>query len=92
MFGSSCGLNTLLRANGEDVKTSSGKQAVIWAEQGAWQELEEYCLADTVLTARISSRAEVVLPLTGKGYWVRCFRDTDTHHMAFEAIPVGTGS
>ena len=32
-FGSSCSLNNLLKANGEEVKSSSGAQAVQWAAE-----------------------------------------------------------
>lgn len=66
LFGSSCSLNKLLETNGEPVKTSSGKQAVEWAKQGKWVDLENYCMADTILTHKISTRARVTIPLTNK--------------------------
>jgi hypothetical protein len=66
VFSSSCGLNTMLSSNGEEVKSSCGMQAVLWAREKRWEELEEYCMRDTVLTHRISSMERVELPLTGK--------------------------
>jgi hypothetical protein len=66
VFSSSCGLNTMLRANGEAVKSSCGMQAVYWAREGKWEELDEYCMQDTVLTHVLSSRVRVEIPLTGK--------------------------
>jgi DNA polymerase elongation subunit (family B) len=65
-FSSSCSLNSLLSANGEKVKTSSGMQAVIWAQEKKWDLLEDYCMMDTILTHTISTRKLVILPLTGK--------------------------
>jgi uncharacterized protein YprB with RNaseH-like and TPR domain len=67
-LGSSCSLNNLLLANGHEVKSSNGMQAVIWARQKKWRLLEDYCMKDTVLTYEISQRAlqhPVALPLTG---------------------------
>lgn len=74
-FGSSCSLNRLLEINGEEVKTSSGMQAVIWAKEEKWDELIDYCMADTILTHKISCREKVVIPLTRIGN-VSC-----NHHM-----------
>lgn len=64
LFKTSCSLNNLLLANGEEVKSSSGLQAVQWAKQGKWQELINYCMDDTVLTHKISSRETVLIPTT----------------------------
>ena len=86
VFGSSCGLNKLLQANGEEVKTSSGLQAVEWAKEGKWLDLEDYCMMDTKLTHKISMRGEVVLPLTGKAHMMRCYHDAMTHSLSFEAL------
>jgi hypothetical protein len=66
VFSSSCGLNTMLSANGEEVKNSCGMQAVHWAKEGRWEELDEYCMRDTILTHILSSRTRVHIPLTGK--------------------------
>lgn len=81
-FGSSCGLNKLLMANGEEVKTGSGLQAVQWAKEGEWRKLEEYCMVDTQLTWKISVREDVKLPLTNKGS-VRCRHNPVTHALSF---------
>lgn len=77
-YRSSCSLDNLLRHNGyTELKTSSGLQAVQWAEEGQWDMLEEYCMQDTVLTHKISSEHRqgsciVHLPLTGWGKGVTC--------------------
>lgn len=65
VYGSSCSLNALLAANGKEVKSGSGLQAIEWARQGQWELLEEYCMRDTVLTHEISTTQRVVeLPLS----------------------------
>jgi hypothetical protein len=74
-FGSSCSLNNLLKANGEDVKSSSGAQAIEWAKNQEWELLEDYCMQDTVLTHKISTRAVVHIPLTGWGKTVACMHN-----------------
>jgi hypothetical protein len=75
-FGSSCSLNNLLKANGEDVKSSCGTQAIEWAREGQWQLLEDYCMRDTILTHKISTSASsVCIPLTGWGKDVTCVRN-----------------
>jgi len=71
-FGSSCSLNNLLKANGEDVKSSCGSQAIEWARDGQWDLLEDYCMRDTVLTHKVSTRALVQIQLTGWGKPVGC--------------------
>jgi hypothetical protein len=71
-FGSSCSLNNLLKANGEDVKSSCGSQAIEWAREGKWDLLEDYCMKDTMLTHKISTRGTVNIPLTGWGKEVTC--------------------
>lgn len=76
VFSSSCSLNRLLEANGFRVKTSHGMQAVEWAREKRWQELEDYCMQDTILTHQISSCDDVLIPLTGKRHvWHRRGRD-----------------
>jgi hypothetical protein len=37
-------LNQLLTCNGIPVKTGSGKEAIVYAEQEKWMELGEYCM------------------------------------------------
>jgi hypothetical protein len=72
-FSSSCSLNNLLKANGEEVKSSSGAQAVQWAAEKKWKLLEDYCMQDTILTHCISVHSFVCIPLTGwaKPVWCR---------------------
>lgn len=78
VYGSSCSLNALLTANGKEVKSSSGLQAIEWARQKEWQLLEDYCMRDTILTHEISveDKKMVVLPLsssvTGRMEHVYC--------------------
>ena len=64
VFNSSCSLNNLLAANGQEVKSSTGAQAVEWAKEEKWDELVDYCMADTILTHQISSMPSVRIPLT----------------------------
>lgn len=72
VFGSSCSLNNLLKANGwEQTKTASGAEAVEWANQERWDEIMDYCMMDTKLTYEISVKASVKLPLT-KGPHAMC--------------------
>lgn len=67
LYDSSCSLNNLLAANGYETKTGTGLQAVEWYHEKKWDLLESYCLADTVLTHKISAsiaKVGVVLPLS----------------------------
>lgn len=57
-------LDALLAANGLDGKTGSGKEAVVMARDGRWEELAEYCLDDARATHRVSSLARITLPGT----------------------------
>jgi hypothetical protein len=77
VFGSSCSLDNLLKNNGHEVKTSSGKQAVEWAQKKEYKKLEDYCMQDTVLTHRISTAGLVNIPLTGWCRGVTCLRNKD---------------
>jgi hypothetical protein len=63
LFDCPCSLNRLLNANGHAQKTSSGGQAVVMAAQEDWQQLEDYCLADTTKTRDICLLTTVSLPL-----------------------------
>ena len=85
LFDTSCSLNNLLKANGHAVKTSSGGQAVLMAEQGRWQELEDYCKQDTLKTRDLCKLAKVLIPLRNKRP-VLCqhnWQDTQKHSMCF---------
>ena len=74
-FGSSCSLKNLLQANGMEQKSSHGLQAIEWAKQGNWKDVEDYCMRDAMLTHQISvcnnedsvtsSTGVVTAPLTG---------------------------
>jgi uncharacterized protein YprB with RNaseH-like and TPR domain len=66
-FGSSCSLKNLLAANGLEQKSSHGLQAIEWAKQGNWKDVEEYCMRDAMLTHQVSSRLQgtIMIPLTG---------------------------
>lgn len=64
-FGSSMSLGKVLNANGMHPKISSGKQAVVWAKEGKFQSLMEYCQDDADLTHDISVMREVRMPLRG---------------------------
>ena len=55
-FGSSCSLKNLLQANGMEQKSSHGLQAIEWAKQGNWKDVEDYCMKDAMLTHEISVR------------------------------------
>jgi hypothetical protein len=56
------GLNLLLGMNGFTFKTGSGGEAVVQARMGDWEELGNYCLADSRLTYQISTRPRIALP------------------------------
>lgn len=94
-FGGTCSLNKLLMANGycdggpeSCGKTGTGLQAIEWARNRDWEPLEEYCMADAVLTHRICTQAHkhtIRLPLTG---WAAqgdaaasCSRDPETNEI-----------
>lgn len=78
-FGSSCSLKNLLAANGHEAKSSSGLQAIEWAREGRWKEVEDYCMRDAILThgicCRGSAEKAVRLPLTGWSHPVDCRLD-----------------
>jgi len=84
VFASSCSLNKLLSVNGHSVKTSSGLQAVIWAKEANWKELDDYCMQDTILTHVISRQKRVIIPLTNRQH-VGCIShmERDAHRVLF---------
>lgn len=74
-FASSCSLNKLLLANGYQPKISHGLQAIEWANQGRWEDVEEYCMSDAMLTHSIcTSEKAIMLPLTGWSHPVTCVK------------------
>jgi hypothetical protein len=61
-IGVTFSLDALLAHNGVPGKTGSGCHAIQLAKEGRWEELREYCLNDTRMTHRVSSRPGVLLP------------------------------
>lgn len=62
-LGRTFGLEALLRANGLQGKTGSGKEAVRMAAEGRWAELGAYCMHDTIMTHRVATLPRMALPL-----------------------------
>lgn len=57
-------LDEVLKLNGFECKTADGKQALEWAKNPEdWQKLEEYCMADTMLTYQLSQLSCILTPL-----------------------------
>lgn len=57
-------LDEALKLNGFECKIADGKQALEWAKNpNDWQKLEEYCMADTVLTYQLSQLPCIMTPL-----------------------------
>jgi uncharacterized protein YprB with RNaseH-like and TPR domain len=48
-------LSDVLRLNGVQPKTSSGREAIEMAKQGRWDDLANYCLNDTKITFEMLS-------------------------------------
>ena len=63
-LGVTFSLDALLEANGLHGKTGSGREAVVLAQEGRWDELARYCLHDSVVTHRVSSLPRILLPRT----------------------------
>lgn len=61
-------LDTLLRANDLHPKTASGLQAIEFWRDGKLDELQEYCMADVILTTKLMLLPSLKLP----GDPVRC--------------------
>jgi hypothetical protein len=51
-------------------------QAVEWAKEKNWKDLEDYCMKDTMLTHHISIRGIVHMPLTGWNRQITCIHST----------------
>jgi uncharacterized protein YprB with RNaseH-like and TPR domain len=60
-------LSDVLRLNGVQPKTSSGREAIEMAKAGRWDELANYCLNDTIVTFKMLQKDKV--------YW--------THNLVF---------
>lgn len=52
-----CGLGRLLRLNGLDTKSGTGKAALDMASMGKWDELASYCAKDSKLTYQLTEMA-----------------------------------
>ena len=61
-LGRTFSLDRLLHANGLQGKTGSGLQAVEMARDGRWDELEMYCMHDTIMTHSVASMPACALP------------------------------
>lgn len=55
-------LDRLLIENGKSVKTSKGCFAVDMAREGRWEELEDYCMNDAILTHVITAEETIKIP------------------------------
>jgi hypothetical protein len=62
VFNRTFGLNLLLELNGFEVKSGNGMQAVIYAQEGKWEELESYCADDSRLTWEVSQMTRLLIP------------------------------
>lgn len=63
-IGVTFSLDALLEANGLQGKTGSGRDAVVMARDGRWEDLAKYCLEDSRLTHSVSSLDRIRLPRT----------------------------
>jgi RNase_H superfamily len=52
-------LSDVLRLNGVQPKTSSGREAIEMAKEGRWDELADYCLNDTKVTFDLLAKERV---------------------------------
>ena len=60
-------LDALLKENGLETKTADGLEAIKMWENGERAKLAEYCMGDTVQTARLVMKRELTLPLKWSG-------------------------
>lgn len=84
LFDSHFGLNKLLQANGHSPKTGSGRQAIVWAQQGKFKQLMEYCQDDADLTYDISMAPKVLMPLAQRTPVTAVRVPHDFHRFTFE--------
>ena len=68
VFERTFGLNLLLELNGFEVKSGTGMQAVIFAQEWKWDKLESYCADDSRLTWEVSQKTRLLIP---EGYQYR---------------------
>ena len=62
-MGIYCKLDTLLRFNGMESKSGSGKEAVVMAYNRKWDELEQYCARDAKLTMDLVQLQNIKVPI-----------------------------
>lgn len=55
IFKNTCKLDSLLSLNKLELKTGSGNNAILLAEQEKWDQLLDYCMSDTMLTLQLFS-------------------------------------
>lgn len=67
-------LDNLLIANNLPVKTSKGCFAIEMAREGRWEELEDYCMNDTILTHRVTSLPKLNIPAPRNAVFTRQHR------------------
>ena len=79
VFGRTFGLNLLLELIGFKVKSGNGMQAVIFAQEGRWHELESYCADDSRLTWEVSQKTRLLIP-EGFQYRNRTQKNFDPHN------------
>ena len=78
-FGRGFKLDRALELNGLETKTGSGVDAIVFAREGRWDELRDYCMHDTKQTYRVSSLPQIQIPhvggvvLTPSGDFVRIY-------------------
>lgn len=85
-----CGLNVLAGANGVELKSSDGKAAIRMAENGAWDELREYCAQDVAILCDLQARRFLKHPRSLQIVDLRHFSHADVYapHDSTAAQPV----
>lgn len=65
LYNTTFKLDDLLIANGMEVKTSSGAEAVHMYNEGRIQELRDYCLQDSIKTHDVHVKETIITPKLG---------------------------
>ena len=65
VMGTYCKLDRLLKMNGLQTKSSSGKEAIQMAFSGMWDELADYCSLDAKLTHNLTMLQRIRVPAFG---------------------------
>lgn len=69
-------LQSTLMANGLPGKSGDGKCAIEYVQRGKWDELQRYCMDDTVLCYKLLSLKEIRLPPLGFDAYL-CMKECD---------------